>query len=166
MLKEEVLKKLEEYKGRLIEVGLADEGAVLYSGIDGHFLFTSGNNLVEVKKNAGDGTYGHSSGQQQYPFKITVVNFDTVNYVRTYFGKEIEDIGKIISGLEPVGTNFTFEEIKKKLETDNIRKALSPRGNVNDGNTDPGSSYGRFTGSVVSTNIDGLPDYYDSLKGV
>ena len=52
MQKADVLAKLEEYKGKPIEIGLSDEGAVLHCGIDGHWIFTEGDNLVEIVSQA------------------------------------------------------------------------------------------------------------------
>lgn len=167
MTKADVLAKLEEYKDRPIEVGLSDEGALLYSGIDGHWLFIQGDNLVEVKKNISDGTYGFSTvNQQQSPFVVTTVPCDVVNYVRIYITNEPGDIKKVITNMEVVGVSKSLDEVIKEMEGDSVHKASSPRGfqNVPDVNTK--TSYGRFKGTAVSTDIDGIPNYMkdDLLK--
>ena len=164
MLKADVLAKLEEYKGRPIVVGLNDEGSLLYSGIDGHWLFVQGDNLVEIKKNVTDGTYGVSSGnQQQSPFTIMTVPFDVINYVKSYIPHKEGAIEEALSGLTPVGTDKSLSEIQSEIESDSILKALSPRGNVNTPDVAPGRSYGPFKGSAISTDIDGLPKYMDEI---
>ena len=118
MTKADVMAKLEEYKGRPIEIGLSDEGAMLYAGIEGHWLFVQGDNLVEVKKNSSDGTSGFSTvNQNQRPFTVTVVPFDIVNYVRTHIKNEPGDIQKIITDMEPVGVDKTLDEVIKEIES-------------------------------------------------
>lgn len=160
MNKADVLAKLEEYKGRPVEIGLSDEGAMLYSGIEGHWLFVQGDNLVEVKKASGDGTYGFSTvNQNQAPFVVTTVPFDIVNYVRANIRNEPGDIKTMLSGLEPVGTDKALDDIIKEIEGDSIRKAMSPRGNLNTPDVNSKSSYGTFKGSAISTEIDGIPQY-------
>lgn len=168
MKKEDVLAKLEEYKDRPIEIGLSDEGAMIYANIDGHWLFTDGgDNLVEIKKNSSDGTYGFSSNnQREHPFVITTTPFDAVMYVKVGIKNASGDIAEKTSGLTPVGTDKTLEEIVKAIESDSVRKANSPRGNLNTPAVAPGGygGYGEFKGSAVSTTIDGVPQYMkDSL---
>lgn len=167
MTKADVLAKLEEYKDRPIEIGLSDEGALLYSGIDGHWLFMQGDNLVEVKKNISDGTYGFASiNQQQSPFVMTTVPCEIVNYIRIYITNEPGDIKKTIKDMEVVGVSKSLDEIIKEIEGDSIHKASSPRGNLNVSDVNTKGSYGRFKGTAVSTNIDGIPGYMkdDLLK--
>ena len=75
MNKADVLAKLEEYKGRPIQIGLSDEGAMLYSGIEGHWLFVQGDNLVEVRKNTFDSAYGFTLFLvRRVPFSVMVVS--------------------------------------------------------------------------------------------
>lgn len=167
MTKADVLAKLEEYKDRPIEIGLSDEGALLYSGIDGHWLFMQGDNLVEVKKNISDGTYGFTSiNQQQSPFVMTTVPCEIVNYIRIYITNEPGDIKKTIKDMEVVGVSKSLDEIIKEIEGDSIHKASSPRGNLNVSDVNTKGSYGRFKGTAVSTSIDGIPGYMkdDLLK--
>lgn len=160
MTKADVLAKLEEYKDRPIEIGLSDEGAMLYSGIEGHWLFTQGDNLIEVRKNTSDGTYGFDSiNQNQTPFVVTVVQFDTVNYVKTHIKNEAGDIQKIIGSFEPVATDKSLDDIIKSIQSDSIRKAQSPRGNLNTPDVNTKGSYGKFSGTIISTEIDGIPNY-------
>ena len=160
MTKADVMAKLEEYKGRPIEIGLSDEGAMLYAGIEGHWLFVQGDNLVEVKKNSSDGTSGFSTiNQNQRPFTVTVVPFDIVNYVRTHIKNEPGDIQKIITDMEPVGVDKTLDEVIKEIESDSIRKAMSPRGNLNVSDVNTQGTYGKFSGTAISTEIGGIPQY-------
>lgn len=160
MTKADVLAKLDEYKDRPIEVGLADEGAMLYSGIDGHWLFVQGDNLVEVKKNTTDGTFGFSTiNQNQSPFTVTFAPFDTVNYVKIHIKNTVGDIQNVVGSLEPVGTDKSLDAIIKEIESDSIRKAVSPRGNLNVPDVNTKGSYGKFSGTVISTEIDGIPKY-------
>lgn len=160
MTKADVLAKLEEYKGRPIELGLSDEGAMLYSGIEGHWLFVQGDNLVEVKKNSSDGTSGFSTvNQNQRPFTVTIVPFEIVNYVRTHIKNEPGDIQTIITNMEPVGVDKTLDEVIKEIEGDSIRKAMSPRGNLNVSDVNTKGSYGKFSGAAISTEIGGIPQY-------
>lgn len=160
MTKADVLAKLEEFKDRPVEIGLSDEGALLYSGIEGHWLFVQGDNLVEIKKNSSDGTSGFSSvNQNQRPFTVTIVPFEIVNYVRTHIKNEPGDIQTIVSSLEPVSTDKSLDAIIKEIESDSIRKAMSPRGNLNVDDVNTKGSYGKFSGTAISTEIGGIPRY-------
>ena len=165
MNKADVMAKLEEYKGRPIQLGLSDEGAMLYSGIEGHWLFVQGDNLVEVRKNTFDSAYGFTtSGQKQSPFSVMVVPFEIVNYVRTFITNEPGDIKKIVtSDMTPVGVDKTIDEMIAEMEGDSIHKAMSPRGNLNTPDVGTKGVYGGFKGSIVSTNIDGIPKYMNDL---
>jgi len=160
MNKADVLAKLDKFKGQPVEIGVQDEGIIIHANIDGHWLFVEGDNLVEVKVNSSDGTYGFSSAiQQQNPFKITYFPFEDVYYVRSYIANDPGDIADKLSGLEPVGTDKSFDDIIKEIEGNDIRKALSPRGNLNVSDVAPGGPYGTFKGSAVSTSRDGIPQY-------
>lgn len=165
MNKADVMAKLEEYKSRPIQLGLSDEGAMLYSGIEGHWLFVQGDNLVEVRKNTFDSAYGFTtSGQKQSPFSVMVVPFEVVNYVRTFITNEPGDIKKIVtSDMTPVGVDKTIDEMIAEMEGDSIHKAMSPRGNLNTPDVGTKGAYGGFKGSVVSTTIDGIPKYMNDL---
>ena len=165
MNKADVMAKLEEYKGRPIQLGLSDEGAMLYSGIEGHWLFVQGDNLVEVRKNTFDSAYGFTtSSQKQSPFSVMVVPFEIVNYVRTFITNEPGDIKKIVtSDMTPVGVDKTIDEMIAEMEGDSIHKAMSPRGNLNTPDVGTKGVYGGFKGSVVSTTIDGIPKYMNDL---
>ena len=163
MTKEDIIKKLNDYKDKPIEIGLADEGALLHSGIEGCWLFINGDALVEIKKNTGDGTYGFLGiNQQQNPYVVTTVNMDTVNYIRSYIGTD-QEISNELSGLAPISTSKSMEEITKEIQGNSIRKANSPRGFSGFTNVKTGTSYGKFSGSAISTDIDGLPKAFDNL---
>lgn len=160
MNKADVMTKLEEYKGRPIEIGLSDEGAMLFAGIEGHWLFVQGDNLVEIRKNISDGNHGFNTiNQQQSPFCVMVVPFEVVNYVRSFITNDPGDVKTMTTGLEPVGTDKSLDEIIKELESDPVRKASSPRGYTNNTNAGFDSPYGKFRGSMLSTDIDGIPKY-------
>ena len=160
MTKTEVLALLEKYKGRVIEIGLSDEGALLHGGIEGHWLFTKGDNLIEVKKNTPDGTYGYAStSQYRSPFVVTTVQFDTVNYVRSYVKTDAGDITTMLDGFTPVATDDTLQEIITAMEGDSIRKASSTRSETYSDQTKYGGEYGTFKGTYISTDLNGIPAY-------
>ena len=160
MNKADVLDLLLEYQDRPVEIGLSDEGAVLYSGIEGHWLFTDGENLIEVKKNFSDGTYGFSSvNQRQSPFSVMTVPFEVINYVRIYIKNEPDDIKHVLGDYAPIGTSKSIDEVIGEIEKDSIRKAMSPRGNLNVADVNTKGSYGKFSGTAISTEIGGIPKY-------
>lgn len=160
MLKADVLKKLELYKDRPIQVGLSDEGIVLFGNIDNHWLFVDGDNLVEVKSNTSIENYGTATiNQQQSPFIITTVSMDNIVYVRSYIKNESGDINTIVGSLTPVGTDDSIADILKAIEGNSVRKAMSPRGNLNTPDVSTKGAYGAFKGSVISTDSDGIPQY-------
>ena len=160
MDKELVLNKLEEYKDRPVEIALSDEGIILYSNVEGHWLFSDGDNLVEIKKNCSDGAYGFSTvNQNQSPFSVLTVPFNQVLYVRLYIKNNPDDIRNIVGNLNPVGTDKSLDEIISEIEKDSIRRTMSPRGNLNTPDVNTKGSYGKFNGSAISTEIGGIPQY-------
>lgn len=160
MTKEEILAKIEEYKGRPIIVGLSDAGECLYSGIPGHWLFTQGGFIVEVKVSMAEHMYTIPAiSQNIYPFKMTYVPFEIVNYVQTFMGDKPGDIRQLTEDLTPIGTTKTKEEILTEIEGNSVRKTQSVSGNLNDEHVAPGTDYGSFKGSMVSTDKSGLPQY-------
>ena len=90
---------------------------------------------------------------------MTIVPFEIVNYVRTHIKNEPGDIQTIITNMEPVGVDKTLDEVIKEIESDSIRKAMSPRGNLNVSDVNTQGSYGKFSGSAISTEIGGIPQY-------
>lgn len=160
MNKADVLAKLEKFKDRPVVVQIADEAALAYGNIDGHWLFVDGDVLVEVMTNSTDPIYGFSSDVQTvHPFKISYFDMDQVIAVKSFITNDAGDISDNVSGLEPVGTSKSIDDIIKEIESNSIRKALSPRGNLNTPDVAPGGSYGAFKGSAVSTSRDGIPQY-------
>lgn len=160
MLKADVLSKLDEYKGRPVQVGLSDEGICLFGNIDNHWLFIDGDNLVEVKTNTSIENYGTATiNQQQSPFVITTVSMDNVVYVRSFIKNDTGDISTMVGSLTPVGTDKSLDEIIKELEGNTVRKAMSPHGNLNTPDVNTKGVYGAFKGSVISTESDGIPKY-------
>jgi len=161
MLKADVLAILEANKDKPIIVGLGDEGQVLYGGIEGHWLFVKGENLVEIRKvTATKATSGIGTiNSKQSPFSIYTTPFDVINYVETFIPAEPGKIAAALNGLTPAGTSKTLAEVEAEIESDSILKSLTARGNVNVSDVAPGKSYGKFSGSAVSTSIDGIPKY-------
>ena len=158
MEKADVLNTLEKYKGRMIQIGLSDDGNMMFSGLDGHWLFTDDTCIIEVKKNTSNGHYGFGEVMQQLnPFIITRANFADIVYIKTYMGKESGEISDFISSLTPVDDR-DINDVIKELESDSIRKANSPMGFSNN---EENKSYGIFKGSVISTEVGGIPPYLD-----
>ena len=164
MTKSDLLAKLELYKDKPVIIGLQDEGQCIIGNISGHWVFIDGDNIVEVKVNTPDGLHGISKiGQNEVPFSIMYAPIDTVNYVKSYIGAEPGSIADAIGSLTPAGTSKSISDIQAEIESNPIRRALTPRGNLNVDDVAPGKSYGQFKGSVISTSLSGLPKYYDSL---
>lgn len=164
MTKADVLAKLEEYKDKPVIVGVGDEGIVLYSGIEGHWLFVDGENLVQIKLNSNEGIYGVSGiTQQENPFIVITVSFDYVAYVKGFVSAEPGNIAKMTNGMTPIATEKSLDDIRKEIGESTIVKALSPRGNLDVSNVAPGTSYGKFLGSAISTSANGFPKYIDDL---
>lgn len=160
MLKSDFLAKLEANKDKPIIIGMSDEGQVVYANIPGHWLFIDGENLVAVRKVTNRGTYGVAGIVQQiYPFAVYTAPIEFVNYVESFIEIAPGKIAEALEGLEPVGTSKSLADIETEIEGDSILKALSPRGNLNVSDVAPGTSYGRFTGSAISTSSEGLPKY-------
>ena len=157
MTKADIIAKLEEYKNRAIEIGISNDDAVAYSGIDGHWLFIDDNSLVEVKKNSLSGSFS-TINQQQSPFSVLIIPFENVNYIRTYIRNEPDDIRNVIGGFTPVGDK-SIDDIIKEIESDSVRKASSARGNLNVSDVNTRGVYGKFTGTAISTDIGGIPQY-------
>ena len=157
MTKADIIAKLEEYKNRAIEIGISNDDAVAYSGIDGHWLFIDDNSLVEVKKNSLSGSFS-TINQQQSPFSVLIIPFENVNYIRTYIRNEPDDIRNVIGGFTPVGDK-SIDDIIEEIESDSVRKASSARGNLNVSDVNTRGVYGKFTGTAISTDIGGIPQY-------
>ena len=160
MEKEEILAKIEEFKDKPIIVGLSDAGTVLCSGFDGRWLFTQGGFLVEVRTNVTDTAYRiNAVSQMKYPYKISAVPFEIVNYVQTFIGDKPGDIADAIENLTLIGTSKTKDEVLTEMESNSVRKAHSPSGYLEDPHVAPGTDYGAFPGSMISTTKNGLPKY-------
>lgn len=161
MQREDVIDIIEKYKGKPITLGLADQAVVIWSGIDGHWLFYSDTCLVEIRVNtSSQGLYSHSVvSQTQFPFLITYIQYDTINFIRSYVGTEEGDIQANLEGLTPIHTDKSLQEIAKEIESNSIRKSQSVTGSMNDPVAAPGGTYGSFRGSMISTEINGLPQY-------
>lgn len=163
MNKSVVLAKLEEYKDRPIELGLLDVGCVK-GNIEGHWLFDGGDCLIHVEKNVSNASYEIPSlTQREKPFIMTHIYYDDISYVKTYIAPGSGEIDKDLGSFTPIGTSKSSDEILKELQGNSIHKALSPRSFNNVSEVEPGSSYGTFKGSVISTSVDGLPKIYDNL---
>ena len=158
MNREEVLYMFEKYKDRPIEIDTGDSAAVLRGNIDGHWLFLKGDSIVEVKKNTPDGSFNIAdTNQTQCPFKVTMMSFDAIAYIRSFINSDHDDVRKQISDIEPVGTSKNMADILKEIGVDTIYNASSATGFLNTDATAPGTMYGNFRGSVLSTDIGGIP---------
>lgn len=162
MTKSDLLAKLEMYKDKPIIIGLQDEGQCMFGNISGHWLFIDGDNVVEVRINTGI-TGVSKIGQNEVPFIVTYAPVDTVGYVQAFIGDKAGSIAETIGSLTPVGTSKSITDIQSEIESNPVRKALTPRGNLNVDDVAPGKSYGQFKGSAISTSISGLPKYYNNL---
>lgn len=159
MNKEEVLYMFNKYKDRPVEIDTGDSAAVLRGNIDGHWLFMYGDSVIEVKKNTPDGTFNiANTNQPQCPFKVTAMSIDAISYIRSVINTEAGDVEKQIGDLEPVGTSKSIKDILTEMETDSIYHASSARGFLNADENAPGTMYGQFRGSVLSTDIGGVPE--------
>ena len=163
MIKDVVLAKLEQFKDRPVELGLLDVKSI-YGNIEGHWLFDGGDCIVHVEKNVSNSSYEIPSlTQREKPFVITYIYYDDISFVKSYIGPGSGEINKDIGSLSPLATTKSSDDILKELQGDTIHKALSPRSFQNVDNVAPGSSYGTFKGSAISTDINGLSKYYDDL---
>ena len=158
MNKEEVLYLFDKYKDRPFEIDSGDSAAVLRGNIDGHWLFLKGDSVVEVKKNTPDGSFNiANTNQPQCPFKVTVLSFDNIAYIRSFINSDPSDVDNQIGDLEPIGTSKSMADILKEIKTDSIYHASSATGFLNTDATAPGTMYGNFRGSAISTDIGGIP---------
>lgn len=154
MTKEEVLEKLEQYKGRPIEI-FCDNAIHMYIGLAGHWVFSDDTGILEIRKNAvSDKGDINGMGQYESPFVITYTEWEHIQYIIAYIPPDAEKIKSILDALTPVGTDKTKEEISKEILTDSIIQAkMAIPSNFNSlYATDP---YGQFPGYDVSTSING-----------
>ena len=159
MQKEDVLKLFEKYKDRPFEIDLGDSAACMRGNIDGHWLFLDTNGVIEVKKNTPDGSFNIAdTNQPQCPFKVTFTSFENIAYIRSFIKHEVGDIEKQLGNLTPIGTSKSMADILKEIQTDSIHNAASATGFLNTESTAPGTMYGNFRGSVLSTDIGGIPE--------
>lgn len=159
MTREDVLYLFEKYKDRPFEIDLGDSAACMRGNIEGHWLFLKGDGVVEVKKNTTDGSYDvMNTHQSQAPFKVTYCSFDSIAYIRSFITSKPGDVEKQISDFTPVGTSKSKDEIITEITSDSIYNAASARGYLDNENTAPGTMYGKFRGSILSTDINGVPN--------
>lgn len=157
MTREEVLKKLEEYKDRPIEIFL-DNANYMYIGVEGHWVFEDETGLTEISVNTAGITPGVAGmTQKESPFVIFHTEWDTIQYIRGYIGPYPSKVLEVTANLAPIGTSKTLEEIQKEISSAKVMLANSPTGfsNRDEVATD---SYGQFTGSAVSVTKDGIPE--------
>ncbi len=163
MNKSIVLAKLEEYKDRPVELGLIDVKSI-YGNIEGHWLFDNGDCIIHVEKNASNPGYEIPGlTQREKPFAITAIHYDDISYIKSYIAPGPGEVEKDLGSLEPLGTSKSKDDIIKEIQGNSIYKALAPRSFQNVEDVAPGSQYGTFKGSVISTSKEGLPKYYDKL---
>ena len=161
MTKEEVLEKLEQYKGRPIEI-LCDNTVQMYIGIEGHWVLTDDTGLYEVRKNSSSTTPGIAGmTQNESPFIITYTEYEHIQYIRGYLAPDVDKIKTLLSGLTPMEPDKTIEDVIDEICTDRIITSNSARGfsNAKDVVSD---TYGQFTGSYITTEKE-LPHYIKNM---
>ena len=120
--------------------------------------------LIHVEKNVSNASYEIPSlTQREKPFVMTHIYYDDISYIKTYISPGSGEIEKDLGSFSPIGTEKSKDDVIKELQGDSVHKVLGPRSFQNVDNVAPGSSYGTFKGSAISTSIDGLPEYYDKL---
>ncbi len=158
MDKAKVLSLLEKYKDVPVEVTDAANSTMFYANIDGRWLFDGGDYLIHVSKNTGNGKFAVADmDQRQRPFTIQYITYDDVISIRAFIDNKPGSARAIISELTPLGTSKSKDEVLKTIEGDSIYKASSTSGYLNAAETAPDTSYGRFTGSYISTEKGGIP---------
>ena len=75
MTKSDVLAKLDQFKDRPVVIGFQDEAIVIHTNVEGHWLFTEGDNLVEVK----DVVDAYLLDNNDYPKAYVFFDFDPIN---------------------------------------------------------------------------------------
>lgn len=157
MTRDEVLKKLEEYKDRPIEIFL-DNANYMYIGVEGHWVFEDETGLTEISINTAGITPGvRGMTQNESPFVILHTEWDTIQYIRGYIGPYPDKILEVTNNLTPIGTSKTLTEIQNEIATSRVMMSSHPTGfsNRDEVATD---SYGQFTGTAVSTSKFGVPE--------
>ena len=157
MKKADVIAKLDLYKDRPVEVAINGAGDItVYGNMEGRWLFDGGDFLIAVATNTPNGRFDlGGTSQREMPFTIINIDYDDVVYVKSFI--KYNEVTDTISALTPVGTDKSIDDIVKEISTSSIMKANSPRGYVQANYNKPNGPYGRFRGSAVSTEIDGLP---------
>lgn len=149
MEKVDVLAKLEEFKDRPIEI-YCDNSIMLYANLPGHWVFTNDNELIEIAKNSSRGLAGvEGMSQNEAPFIITYTTFDMVQYIKGYIPPNSEKIKSIVSGMDPIGTDKSIDDVIKEICQDSIILANSPHGFQNDKRYYD-DTYGQFSGTFIS----------------
>lgn len=161
MTKDEVLEKLEQYKGRPIEI-LCDNTVQMYMGIEGHWVLTDDKGIYEVRKNSTSTTPGIAGmTQNESPFIITYTEYEHIQYIRGYLAPDVKKIKELLSSLTPMEPNVTINDIIDQICSDRIIVANSARGFSN-AQSVASDDYGQFTGSFVSTSQD-IPHFMESI---
>lgn len=156
MTKDQVLKKLEEYKGRPVEIFL-DNANYMYIGVEGHWVFEDETGLTEIAVNTAGVTPGVAGmTQNESPFVILHTEWDTIQYIRGYIGPYADKIIEITQDLKPIATDKTLKEIQDEIVTSQVMLSKSPT-TFNRRDEVATDSYGQFTGSAISTSKDGVP---------
>ena len=121
MTKAEVLDILNSLKDKPFMV-IFNEGTRMYSGIDDFYLFAGDKSLIQVCKNANpyEGTAVEGFTQQNSAYKMLYGDYDEVNIIITFGLNTPKEVMSKITGLAPVGTSKTLDDIKKLIEADKI----------------------------------------------
>lgn len=132
-----------------------DNMQVFLCHMEGNYLIQDETNVycIRLNSNAHDNA---GISQHEAPYEIVVFNYDEIQYIKIF--PKIENLKDIFTNTEPVFPDQTLEQIKKEVLTSPIVMATTQRGIEADKS---GTSYGAFTGSVVTIGKD--PDKYTQM---
>lgn len=153
MTKEEVLAKIEAYKGNPIEI-FCDNTIILYAGLDGHYVFEDegGLGLIEITKNSSKGLSGvNGVTQTEAPYVIQYAPYEMIQYMRAYVAVGKDTIPTVVNAsLKAVNDDRSTAEILKEIMSDPIMSARSTRGYQYDERYHLPGEYGGFRGGVIT----------------
>lgn len=158
MTKAAIQAVLNRFPGQKAEIVGSDAQVSIYVGLSGRYAFFTDDGVAEIKINSSNPQMGvMGMSQTESPFIYTFLSYDDVEIVKVYCGDA--DMSEALTGLEPVDSNLSIDDIIKAVQAAPVNKALSPRGNLNSAPTEPGSAYGEFKGTAITTDKNGFPEY-------
>lgn len=121
MEKTEVVNILNKLKDSPLMV-VFDEGTRMYSGLDDFYIFAGDKYLVQVCKNAGpyDNTMTQGFTQQDSAYKIMYGDYENISLIISFKCNTPKDVFDQLTGLTPVGTTKSLEDIKKLISADKL----------------------------------------------